>query len=79
MVLPRRSRVCTLPHDEYDQAAEKKIIKKVEDLADQFQEIGPRFRVHVMDTQKKNYKELEWRLTKILRTIPCVEPKELSM
>lgn len=46
-----------LRQDEYDQAAEKVIIDKVKDLAEQFGELGARFRVHVLDTQKKNTKE----------------------
>ncbi len=48
-----------LRQDEYDQAAEKIIIKKVEDLADQFREYGPQFRVHVLDTQARSSKERE--------------------
>ena len=46
-----------LRQDEYDQAAEKIIVGKVRDLAEQFQELGPRFRVHVLDTQKRTYNE----------------------
>lgn len=46
-----------LRQDEYDQAAEKKIVEKVKDLAEQFQEVGPNFRVHILDTQEKTYKD----------------------
>ncbi len=46
-----------LRQDEYDQAAEKIIVEKVKDLAEQFQEMGPRFRVQILDTQKKNANE----------------------
>src|SRR5262249_24045877 len=46
-----------LRQDDYDQAAEKIIAKKVEDLAEQFQAMGPRFHVHTLDTQKKTFKE----------------------
>src|SRR5262249_575092 len=44
-----------LRQDDYDQAAEKVIAKKVEDLAEQFGDLGPRFHVHVLDTQQKSY------------------------
>jgi hypothetical protein len=54
-----------LRQDEYDQAAEKIIIEKVRDLAEQFQELGPRFRVHILDTQKKTYKDREKELKAI--------------
>ncbi|MBI2805630.1 MAG: hypothetical protein HYX68_11690 [Planctomycetes bacterium] len=54
-----------LRQDEYDQAAERKIIEKVKDLAEQFQELGPRFRVHILDTQQRSYQNRERELKKI--------------
>lgn len=46
--------------DNYDAAAERKIVERVKDLADQFQELGPRFRVQVLDIQEDGYeKKLE--------------------
>lgn len=43
-----------LRQDEYEQAAERVIIKKVKDLTEQFQELGPRFRVYLLDTQARD-------------------------
>ncbi len=39
--------------DNYDFAAARKIVEKIKDLAEQFQDVGPRFRVHVLDEQDK--------------------------
>ncbi len=39
--------------DNYDFAAARKIVEKIKDLAEQFQDLGPRFRVHVLDEQDK--------------------------
>ncbi|HZZ78179.1 MAG TPA: hypothetical protein VFE62_06655, partial [Gemmataceae bacterium] len=41
--------------DKYDFAAQRKIVEKVKDLAEAFQELGPRFRVHILDIQDDNY------------------------
>src|SRR5262249_47596153 len=41
--------------DKYDFAAQRKIVEKVKDLADQFGELGPRFHVHLLDTQDEHY------------------------
>jgi hypothetical protein len=41
--------------DQYTAAAERRIVEKVRDLAEQFQELGPRFRVEVLDVQDKRY------------------------
>ncbi len=41
--------------DKYDLAAQRKIIEKVKDLAEQFQDLGPRFRVQVLDIQDDDY------------------------
>jgi hypothetical protein len=54
-----------LRQDDYDQAAEKIISDRVIDLVEQFQEAGPRFHIHILDTQKKNYKDREKALKAI--------------
>src|SRR5207244_2748696 len=41
--------------DSYDAAAERKVVEKVRDLVDQFQELGPRFQVDVLDVQEEDY------------------------
>jgi len=43
--------------DNYDAAAERRIVEKVKDLVEQFQELGPRFRVEVLDIQDENYQD----------------------
>lgn len=43
--------------DKYDLAAQRKIVEKVKDLAEQFQDLGPRFRVQVLDIQDDDYTE----------------------
>jgi hypothetical protein len=46
--------------DKYDFAAQRKIVEKVKDLAEQFEDLGPRFHVHLLDIQDDNYdKKLE--------------------
>jgi len=42
--------------DSLDAAAGKKIVEKVQDLADMFQDLGPRFRVQVFDYRERTYK-----------------------
>jgi hypothetical protein len=54
-----------LRQDDYDQAAEKIITRKVEDLVEQFGEIGPRFRVTIYDTQKKNKKAIRHKINEL--------------
>jgi len=44
-------------HDNYDAAAERKIVEKVRDLVEQFEELGPRFRVQVLDSEEEGYEE----------------------
>ncbi len=44
------------PQDDYDSAAERKVIEKVHDLVEQFRTIGPQIRVEVLDTQSRDYK-----------------------
>ena len=41
--------------DRYDLAAEKKIVEKVKDLANLFQDVGPRFHVRVLDVQDEDF------------------------
>ncbi len=43
--------------DKYDLAAQRKIVEKVKDLAEQFQDLGPRFHVQVLDIQDDYYPE----------------------
>jgi hypothetical protein len=53
--------------DKYDIAAQKKIVEKVKDLAELFQDLGPRFRVRVLDIQDDDYQE---KLAKIKGEAP---------
>jgi hypothetical protein len=41
--------------DKYDLAAQRKVVEKVKDLAELFQEFGGRFRVQVLDIQDDDY------------------------
>jgi hypothetical protein len=41
--------------DAYDFAAERKVVDKVKDLADQFREFGKQFRVEVLEIEEKGY------------------------
>jgi hypothetical protein len=43
--------------DNYDSAAERKVVEKVQDLVEQFQELGPRFKVEVLDVQEEAYQD----------------------
>jgi hypothetical protein len=43
--------------DNYDSAAERRIVEKVKDLAEQFQELGPRFRVELLDIQEDGFQD----------------------
>jgi hypothetical protein len=43
--------------DEYDHAAERVVVDQVEDLAEQFREFGPQFRVTVLDVKDKRYRD----------------------
>ncbi len=43
--------------DNYDSAAERKVVEKVKDLVEQFQELGPRFKVEVLDVQEEAYQD----------------------
>src|SRR5207253_7184235 len=43
------------PPDEYDTAAEAKVVEKVKDLVDELRELGKRFRVVVLDVQQRDF------------------------
>jgi hypothetical protein len=43
--------------DNYGAAAARKIVAKVRDNAEQFQDLGPRFRVEVLDIQEDDYQD----------------------
>jgi hypothetical protein len=43
--------------DNYDAAAERQIVEKVKDLVEEFRELGPRFRVEVLDIQDEGYQD----------------------
>jgi hypothetical protein len=49
--------------DNYDSAAERKVVEKVKDLVDQFQEFGSQFEVNVLDVQEEGYQEKLAQLT----------------
>jgi hypothetical protein len=54
--------------DNYGAAAARKIVAKVRDNAEQFQDLGPRFRVEVLDIQEDDYQDK-------LRTLKEEAPK----
>jgi hypothetical protein len=56
------------PQDDFDSAAERKVIEKVHDLVDQFRTIGPQIRVEVLDTQSRDYKFKE-RLREVTEAV----------
>lgn len=41
--------------DQYDAAAERKVVEKIKDLVELLREVGPQFRVEVFDTQSRDY------------------------
>jgi len=43
--------------DAYDYAAERKVVEKVKDLVEQFRELGPQFRVVVLDVEEEGYND----------------------
>lgn len=49
--------------DNFDSAAERKVVEKVKDLVEQFQELGPRFKVVVLDVQDEDYSRKLARVT----------------
>jgi hypothetical protein len=50
--------------DNYDSAAERKVVEKVKDLVEQFQEMGPQFEVTVLDVQEEGFQDKLDELTK---------------
>src|SRR5207248_7671623 len=50
--------------DRYDYAAERKVVEKVKDLVEQFRELGPRFRVVVLDVEEEGFDDKLAQLTK---------------
>lgn len=50
--------------DRYDYAAERKVVEKVLDTVAQFQELGPRFKVVVLDVEEESYKRKLDEVTK---------------
>lgn len=56
------------PQDDYDSAAERKVIEKVHDLVEQFRAIGPQIQVEDLDTQSRDYKFKE-RLREVTDSI----------
>jgi tetratricopeptide (TPR) repeat protein len=56
------------PQDDFDSAAERKVIEKVHDLIEQFRSIGPQIRVEVLDTQSRDYKFRE-RLGEVTKEV----------
>lgn len=49
--------------DAYDYAAERKVVEKVQDLVEQFRELGPQFRVEVLDIESDGYEDKLEELT----------------
>src|SRR5262249_37901747 len=50
--------------DEYDSAANRKVIEKVRDLVEQFREFGPQFEVIVLDMKDTGSKDEKARVTR---------------
>jgi hypothetical protein len=50
--------------DRYDYAAERKVVEKVLDTVAQFQELGPRFKVVVLDVEEESFKRKFDEVTK---------------
>src|SRR5438105_1219406 len=53
--------------DAGDFAAERKVVEKVRDLVDQLRELGPRFKVTVLDVEEEGYED---RLAALTRDAP---------
>jgi hypothetical protein len=58
-----------LRQDEYDQAAEKITIEKVKDMVEQFGEVSPGFRIHVLDTHKRTYTDRDKKLSEVSKEL----------
>jgi hypothetical protein len=50
----KEAQLAKYEQERIDHAAQRKIIEKVKDLAEQFSDLGPRFRVHVLDLKSEN-------------------------
>ena len=50
--------------DQYDYAAEKEVVEKIKDRIEKFREVGPRFKVHVLDVEEKDFDKKVGELTK---------------
>lgn len=55
------------PPDTYDAAAQRQIVERVKDLAEMFQDLGPRFRVEVLDSHDDDF---EGRLQRLKKDTP---------
>lgn len=55
--------------DAYDYAAERKVVEKVQDLVEQFRELGPQFRVEVLDIESDGYED---KLEDLTRNAPAL-------
>lgn len=55
--------------DRYDYAAERVVVGKVKDLVDQLRELGPKFKVIVLDVEEESY---EGRLASLSRQAPAL-------
>lgn len=55
--------------DNYDYAAERKVVEKVGDLVEQFRELGPQFRVVVLDVEEEGYNDKLKALTENAREL----------
>ena len=51
--------------DQYDYAAEKEVVEKIKDRIEKFREVGPRFKVHVLDVEEKDFDKKVGELTKL--------------
>ncbi len=55
--------------DNFDAAAERKVVDKVRDFVEQFQQLGAKFKVHTLDIQHEDYKQQLDKLTKDRRSL----------
>jgi hypothetical protein len=53
--------------DRFDYAAERKVVEKVRELADQLREVGPQLKVEILDIEEDGYEE---RLAELTRDAP---------
>lgn len=55
--------------DAYDYAAERKVVEKINDLVEQFRELGPQFRVVELDVEEEGYND---KLAALTRDSPAL-------